>query len=82
MTREDILHKVNETFIKILEHNDFELKDDTTAHDVDGWESITHMLIITDYENVFGIKFKLMDLMNMDNIGDLVSSILKELKNI
>ncbi|AUP77248.1 acyl carrier protein [Flavivirga eckloniae] len=81
MTREDILSKVNEAFTKILEHNNFELKDETTAHDVDGWESVTHMLIITEIENMFGIKFKLMDLMNMDNVGDLLKAIETETSN-
>ena len=81
MTKEDILSKVNEAFVKVLEHNNFELKDDTTAHDVDGWESITHMMIITEIENTFNIKFKLMDLMNMNNIGDLITTIEKEIKS-
>lgn len=58
-------------FQKVLGHNNFELEDETTAHDIDGWESITHMMIITEIENIFDIKFKLMDLMNMNNVGDL-----------
>lgn len=79
MTKEAILEKVKESFIKILEHSNFELNDNTTANDVDGWESVTHMMIITNIEQVFKIKFKLMDLMSMDNVGDLVKIIQKEL---
>jgi len=81
MTKEDILNKVTDSFTKILGHTNFDLKDDTTAHDVDGWESITHMLIITDIENEFDIKFKLMDLMNMDNVGDLIKAVESEILN-
>lgn len=69
------LHKV---FEKVLEHNNFELTETTTANDVDGWESVTHMMIITEIENEFHIKFKLMDLMNMNNFGDLLNIIEKE----
>ncbi len=79
MTKEAILDKVTESFIKILEHSNFELNNETTANDVDGWESVTHMMIITDIENNFNIKFKLMDLMNMNNVGDLIETIQKEL---
>ena len=59
----------------MLEHENFELKNKTTADDVDGWESITHMMIIGEIEKSCNIKFKLIELMNMDNIGDLIKSI-------
>ena len=79
MNREEILKGIRQAFVKVLEHDNFELSDDTTARDVDGWESITHMLIITEIENGFDIKFKLMDLMNMENIGDLIKAVESEI---
>jgi len=79
MQREDILSKVTNAFISVLEHDNFELTDTTTADDVDGWESVTHMMIINEVEKAFTIKFKLMDLMNMNNIGDLLNTIESEL---
>lgn len=79
MNREEILSKVRTAFVSILEHENFQLSDETTANDVDGWESITHMMIITEVEKVFDIKFKLMDLMNMNNVGDLINTIESEL---
>ncbi|GAA4274206.1 acyl carrier protein [Aquimarina gracilis] len=79
MNKEEIVSKVKEAFVKVLEHDNFELKDETTANDVDGWESITHMMLITEVEKTFNIKFKLMDLMNMNNVGDLIKTIESEL---
>ncbi len=79
MTQEEIVSKVKEAFVAVLEHDNFELTDETTANDVDGWESVTHMMIITEVEKAFGIKFKLMDLMNMNNVGDLMKTIKSEL---
>lgn len=79
MNKEVIFEKVKESFIKILEHSNFVLDDNTTAKDVDGWESVTHMMIITDIEQTFNIKFKLMDLMSMHNVGDLIKTIQKEI---
>jgi acyl carrier protein len=79
MTRDEILSKVKQAFVTVLEHDTFELTDDTTAEDVDGWESITHMMIISEVEKVFNIKFKLMDLMNMNNVGDLLKTVESEL---
>lgn len=79
MIKEDILKKVRTAFIEVLEHEKFELSEETTADDVDGWESITHMMIISEIEKSFEIKFKLMDLMNMNNIGDLIRVIESEM---
>ncbi|AXT55058.1 acyl carrier protein [Aquimarina sp. MMG015] len=80
MSREEILSKVKTAFVSVLEHENFQLSNETTANDVDGWESITHMMIITEVEKTFDIKFKLMDLMNMNNVGDLLNSIESELQ--
>lgn len=79
MNKEEILSKVKGAFVSVLEHDNFQLTDETTADDVDGWESITHMMIISEVEKSFGIKFKLMDLMNMNNVGDLIKTIESEL---
>jgi acyl carrier protein len=79
MNTEDILATVKKSFIKILEHDNFELNETTTAKDVDGWESVTHLLIINDIEKSFNIKFKLMDLMAMENVGDLIDTVNKEI---
>lgn len=79
MNKEEILSKVKIAFVSVLEHDNFELTYETTASDVDGWESITHMIIIAEVEKSFGIKFKLMDLMNMNNIGDLINTIQSEM---
>ena len=75
MTRDVILKKIKPIFIKVLGHHNFELTDTTTTEDVDGWGSLTHMVIIEEIEKYFDIKFKLLELMSMDNIGDLINSI-------
>lgn len=74
-----MLAKIREAFISVLEHENFELTNETTADDVDGWESITHMMIITEIEKKFNIKFKLIDLMNINNVEDLINAIQSEI---
>ena len=81
MNRKEILAVITESVAKIVEHHKFELTETTTANDVDGWESVTHMMIISEIESAFNIKFKLMDLMNMNNTGDLINSITNELQS-
>jgi acyl carrier protein len=50
------------------------------ARDVEGWDSLTHMEIITEIEAVFNIKFKLKDLNKLKNLGTLIELIESKLQ--
>lgn len=70
-----IKETINNVLTSILGHNNFEMRDDLTAKDVDGWDSLSHMMIITKIEEAFNIKFKLRDLNKLKNMGSLVNVI-------
>ncbi len=67
--------RLKDVLVSILDHDNFELHDELTAKDVDGWDSLSHMMIITKIEEGFDIKFKLRDLNKLKNLGSLVSVI-------
>ena len=56
---------------RVFNDPDLVVHEQTTAADVDGWDSLSHITLIADVEGEFGIKFKLRELMSIDNIGDL-----------
>ncbi len=70
-----IKENISNVLKSILGHNNFEMHDELTAKDVDGWDSLSHMMIITKIEEMFSIKFKLRDLNKLKNMGSLVSVI-------
>ncbi|GAA4274192.1 acyl carrier protein [Aquimarina gracilis] len=70
-----VKEKVSNVLVSVLEHNNFEMHDELTAKDVDGWDSLSHMMIITKIEEHFGIKFKLRDLNKLKNMGSLINVI-------
>jgi acyl carrier protein len=71
----NILEKIKQIFKEVLEHDNFQLDPTTTTKDVEGWESSTHMMIISEIEDQFNIEFELDELWTMKNIGDLVASV-------
>jgi acyl carrier protein len=75
LNQKDLLEKIRPAFVKVLEHEDFVLTENSTTNDIDGWSSLTHMMIISEIESDFNIKFKLIDLMRMENVGDLIVAI-------
>lgn len=80
MKKTEIVGKLTAIFHEIFNDNSIVLRDDMTASDVENWDSLTHMLMITKVEEVFGIKFKLKELNKLKMVGDLVGIIESKLQ--
>lgn len=78
MEREEILKKVEEVFREELELDDLVLTDETTADDVEEWDSLSHVQLVVSLEKAFGIKFSSREILSWENIGDLVDCIEKK----
>lgn len=44
----------------------------TTAHDVPGWDSVSHTLLMLRVEDTFAIRLPEERVFGLDNVGDLV----------
>ena len=80
MNRNEIVEKLTEVFHEVFKDNTIVLRDDMTAADVENWDSLTHMLMITKVEELFGIRFKLKELNRLKMVGDLVAIIENKLQ--
>ena len=72
MKKIEIIDNIKNILATQLKHNNFEMNDELSAKDVDGWDSLTHMIIITEIESRFGIRFKLKELNKLNNLGNLI----------
>jgi len=79
MERNEILEKVQDVFREELELDDLVIADETTADDVEEWDSLSHVQLVVALEKTFGIKFTSREILSWDNIGDLVDCIGKKL---
>ncbi|MDO9256707.1 MAG: acyl carrier protein [Bacteroidales bacterium] len=79
MERTEITNVLTAIFRKILAKDTLILSDNLTANDVENWDSLTHMLLISEIETEFSIKFKLKDLNKMRNVGDMIETIISKL---
>lgn len=75
MERTAIIEKLTAVFHEVFNDNTIVLSDEMTAKDVENWDSLTHMLMITKVEETFGIKFKLKELNKLKMVGDLINTI-------
>lgn len=79
MERNEILEKVQDVFREELELDDLVIADETTADDIEEWDSLSHVQLVVALEKTFGIKFTSREILSWDNIGDLVDCIGKKL---
>lgn len=77
MNREQLLKELNLIFINIFEDESILLKDTTTTDDIETWDSLTHIQMITAVEKRYKIRFDLNELLNLKNVGDLCNAVLK-----
>lgn len=75
MDKKDIREKVKGILISILELDHLEMTEDMTAADVAGWDSLSHMVIISEIEKEFNIRFKLRELSKLENLNALIGLI-------
>lgn len=75
MERTDILKKLNEIFIDVMDREDIELNDTTTANDIEEWDSLTQIQLVVAIEKAFGIKFTSSEIISWPNVGVMVDCI-------
>ncbi|HMU09188.1 MAG TPA: acyl carrier protein [Ferruginibacter sp.] len=79
MQKEEIVNRLTPVFRKVFSDNSLVITDELSALDVENWDSLSHMLLISEVENEFAIKFKLKDLNKMANVGDMIAIISSKL---
>ena len=80
MERQEIFEKLREIFIDILDLDTCELTDETTADDIEEWDSLSHIQLIVAIEKALGIKFTALQIMKWRNVGEMVDSIEEKLR--
>ncbi len=75
MERVEILENVKAVFIDVLDNEDIELSDETTAKDVDDWDSLNHIQLIVGIEKKFKIRFTSQEIQSWKNVGEMLNAI-------
>ena len=75
MGRKIIIEKVQEIFRDIFDDDNLVINDDTSASDIDNWDSLNQINVISAIEIEFNIKFMLADLNKLDNVSAIIQLI-------
>ena len=71
--------RLNEIFREVFDDPDVRVEPDTTADDVEGWDSLSHVNLIVAIETRFGIRFSQKEVLVFRNVGDMAQAIERRL---
>jgi acyl carrier protein len=78
-TREQVLTEVNRIMCGVFNNPSIQLKYETTAQDVEGWDSLNHIELVLAVEKHFKIRFNFAELQKFKNIGELCDNVAAKL---
>lgn len=80
MDKDQIMSKLTELFQELFEDDSIVLTDETTAKDIDDWDSLAHLELISTVEEEFKIRFTLGEVNSFANVGEMRNCILEHLR--
>lgn len=75
MDRSEIKEQLTVIFRTVFEDPKLDLRDSMTKNDIEMWDSLTYLMMIAAVEKQFNFKFKLLELGNLESVGDILSAI-------
>ena len=79
MENKEILTQVQEIFHDQLDDESILLTSETTANDVEDWDSLTHIMLVVAIEKHFRIKFASNEILSWKNVGEMIDCIEKKI---
>lgn len=77
MTREMAYERLAIVFRKVFDDEDLVIEDNTTANDIDDWDSFEHINLVCAIEDEFSFKMPMETVVNLKNVGEMVGVILE-----
>lgn len=75
-----IRERLINVFRDVFDNEVLEVSDSTSARDITGWDSLTHVTLLVAIENEFGVKFNLNEVRSFQNVGGILKLLEKKAK--
>ena len=72
---QEIMDRLNAIFQDVFDDDSLPVGPNTTAKDVEDWDSLSHITLISAVEDEFRMKFSMKEVVEMKNVGEMISII-------
>lgn len=74
------LARLQEVFRNVFDDESLVIAIETTAQDIEAWDSVQNVTLMLEVEGVFGVRFSTSEIAYLKNVGDLVDAIERKSK--
>lgn len=78
MTEVEVIAKLEQVFRDIFDEEELIINNETTAEDIEDWDSLAHINLVVSIEKEFDVKFALGELQALQNVGDMVDLVIRK----
>ena len=71
----EIYERLNEVFQDVFDDDSLTVNPNTTAADIEDWDSLSHITLMAAVEDEFRMKFSMKEVVEMKNVGEMVTII-------
>lgn len=71
----DTKSRLEKVMREVFDDEEISINDETTADDIEEWDSLTHVQLIVAVEEEFGCKFSTVEVMKLKNVGEFIKLI-------
>jgi acyl carrier protein len=79
MTTEQLIQDLQEIFCDVFELDTITIDANTSALDIEEWDSLTHIQLVVSVEKKYKIRFNSAEIQTWENVGKMVDSIQQKL---
>ena len=69
-----IFEKLNFIFIDTFDDQTIKINNETSAKDIDQWDSLAQIRLVLAIQKEFNIEFTLNEVTSFQNVGDMINS--------
>ncbi len=74
-----VIDELTKVFEEVFDQSGLKLTPETTANDIEGWDSMSHVTMLMAVEDHFKIEFKPYEIANLVNVGALIALVEKKM---
>lgn len=79
MNKQDLMNKIQEIFRDVFDEDDLVIVESTNSEDIDEWDSLNHINLVSSIEKEVGVRFSLGELEDLKDVGAMVDLIIDKL---
>ena len=81
MDSADVFEKIKSIMVRVFQCSDSDITEESSASDIDQWDSLAHVGLVLEIEKEYDIKFALGELQNLKNVKGLIDLVESKLKH-